>query len=266
MYLFVNLQIIGRGPEEDINLDSIRQQFRGLKATRERNEWTADAEVLVDVLEIHANGDTGLKSTKTIQELLDTIHEIADTYDSQGGIVFGTTLDDRNAGGADGSPKDSAGMSSMGTPKAGTEPKLQRDTSSVSSGSRSSRVPLGLNIGSDFSAESGFAHQTSPGLFQSRRRSPRKHRTKRADREMRQKNKSQAHKAVTQLQQHDLRLFESGLADLNDEPSILVRRHVILLYLNPVRAIITVDKIFLVAPHSADSVLFLLLQHIGGEC
>ena len=66
-----------------------------------------------------------------------------------------------------------------------------------------------------------------------------------------------------EVQYHDLRHLETQF-NVHEEPTILIRRHAILISLNPLRAIITANKILLIVPKGADALLYLLHDHMHG--
>lgn len=71
-------------------------------------------------------------------------------------------------------------------------------------------------------------------------------------------------KYARKLRLHDLRNLEERFA-VHDEPSIRVRRHVVLISMNPIRVVVLAGKAILIVPDGADSLLFLLQDHIHGK-
>lgn len=61
--------------------------------------------------------------------------------------------------------------------------------------------------------------------------------------------------AVREIHQHDLRYLSSRLPNQFEQPTFLIRKHVILMSLPPLRAVITAKKITLISPRGADRLL-----------
>jgi hypothetical protein len=66
-----------------------------------------------------------------------------------------------------------------------------------------------------------------------------------------------------EVQYHDLRHLETQF-NVHEEPTVLIRRHAVLISLNPLRAIVTAGKILLIVPKGADALLYLLHEHMHG--
>jgi Mg2+ and Co2+ transporter CorA len=66
---------------------------------------------------------------------------------------------------------------------------------------------------------------------------------------------------MREVQYHDLRHLESQF-NVHEEPTVLVRRHAVLVSFNPLRAIVTANKILLIVPNGADALLYLLHEHM----
>lgn len=68
---------------------------------------------------------------------------------------------------------------------------------------------------------------------------------------------------------HGLRLRDLRRLDFKfnpvDEPSVLVRRHIVLLLLDDIRALVMADRLILIVPDGADSLLQTLEQHMEGN-
>ena len=65
----------------------------------------------------------------------------------------------------------------------------------------------------------------------------------------------------------DLRIRDMRWLELNyqHDPTILVRRHATLVALDPIHAIVMSDKLLLIVPPGADSMLDLIRIHINRE-
>jgi len=70
-----------------------------------------------------------------------------------------------------------------------------------------------------------------------------------------------SHRHIREIQYHDLRHLEHQF-NPHEEPTVLLRRHAVLMSLNPLRAVITADKLVLIVPNGADSLLYLLHEHM----
>jgi hypothetical protein len=70
------------------------------------------------------------------------------------------------------------------------------------------------------------------------------------------------HHGIREIRLHDLRSLEEAFS-AHEEPIVLIRRHVVIMSLSPVRVIITADKVILVVPNGADSLLYLLHDHMN---
>jgi hypothetical protein len=68
---------------------------------------------------------------------------------------------------------------------------------------------------------------------------------------------------VKELNYNDLRYLENQF-HTHEEPLILVRKHAVLVSLNPLRAVVTADKLILVAPSGAESLLYVLHDYMRG--
>ena len=66
------------------------------------------------------------------------------------------------------------------------------------------------------------------------------------------------------MQYHDLRYLENQF-HTHEEPTVLVRKHTVLISLNPLRAIVTADRMILIVPDGADSLLYMLHDYMHGE-
>ena len=60
----------------------------------------------------------------------------------------------------------------------------------------------------------------------------------------------------------DLRWLELSLLQ---EPMILVRRHVTIIALDPIRAIVMANKLLLIVPPEVDSLVAILGDHMNGK-
>lgn len=67
-----------------------------------------------------------------------------------------------------------------------------------------------------------------------------------------------------EIQYQDLRHLENQFRNY-DDPIILVRKHAILVAMNPIRAVITANKMFLIAPVDSESLLDVLFGYMKGE-
>jgi hypothetical protein len=47
---------------------------------------------------------------------------------------------------------------------------------------------------------------------------------------------------------------------------VIIRKHVVVLSMNPLRAIVTADRLYLVAPLGAAALLYLIQGHMEGVC
>ena len=71
-------------------------------------------------------------------------------------------------------------------------------------------------------------------------------------------------KSVSEIQYHDLRYLENQF-HTHEEPTVLVRKHAVLISLNPLRAIVTADRMILIVPDGADSLLHMLHDYMHGK-
>ena len=78
-----------------------------------------------------------------------------------------------------------------------------------------------------------------------------------------QHNSYDNRKNVSEIQYHDLRYLENQF-HTHEEPTVLVRKHAVLISLNPLRAIVTADRMILIVPDGADSLLYLLHDYMHG--
>ena len=67
---------------------------------------------------------------------------------------------------------------------------------------------------------------------------------------------------IREIQYHDLRHREHQF-HRHEEPNILIRRHTVLMSLNPLRMIFMHNKIILIVPDGADQLLYLLHEHLN---
>jgi len=75
-------------------------------------------------------------------------------------------------------------------------------------------------------------------------------------------NKNLVHRpAALPLRRRDLRWLE---ASCEQDPALLVRRHVILVILHPIRAVIMSSKLMLIVPEESQSLLGILERHMNG--
>ena len=72
-------------------------------------------------------------------------------------------------------------------------------------------------------------------------------------------NNSDETSAVADIKYRDIRRLESILT-AHEEPAILVRRHCALMLLDPIRAIVLSDRMIVVVPDGADSMISILLN------
>jgi len=69
-------------------------------------------------------------------------------------------------------------------------------------------------------------------------------------------------RSIREIQYHDLRHLEHQF-HRHEEPNILIRRHGILMSLNPLRLVFMHDKIIFIVPDGADQLLYLLHEHLN---
>jgi hypothetical protein len=69
---------------------------------------------------------------------------------------------------------------------------------------------------------------------------------------------------IHEINLHDLRHLEYQLSP-HEEPKILIRRHAVLVSLNPLRAVVLADKMLLIVPDGAETLLSMLYNYIKGE-
>jgi hypothetical protein len=79
-----------------------------------------------------------------------------------------------------------------------------------------------------------------------------------------ERHKVDISKSIRELQYQDLRYFRYQLCNPYEEPSIFVRKHVVVLSMNPLRAIFTAERLYLVAPVGASALLYLIQGHMEG--
>lgn len=70
--------------------------------------------------------------------------------------------------------------------------------------------------------------------------------------------------AVGQVKYRDIRRLESILS-AHEEPAVLVRHHVVLMLLDPIRAIVLANKMIVVIPDGADSMISMLTNEINTQ-
>jgi len=68
-------------------------------------------------------------------------------------------------------------------------------------------------------------------------------------------------RSIRDIQYHDLRHLENQF-NIHEQPQIMVRRHCVMLSLNPIKAIVLADALFLIAPIGSDSVIQETYDHI----
>jgi hypothetical protein len=66
---------------------------------------------------------------------------------------------------------------------------------------------------------------------------------------------------VIELQLADLHMFESQQLYQSEEPVILSRKHAVLISFSPLRAIVMADKLMMIVPKGADSLLYLFQEN-----
>jgi hypothetical protein len=71
-------------------------------------------------------------------------------------------------------------------------------------------------------------------------------------------------RSIREIQFHDLRHLENQF-HTHEEPTVIVRRHAVLISLNPLRAIVTADRLILIVPDGADSLLYMLHDYMHGK-
>lgn len=76
--------------------------------------------------------------------------------------------------------------------------------------------------------------------------------------------KTDISKSIRELQYQDLRYFRYQLCNPYEEPSIIIRKHVVVLSMNPLRAIFTAERLYLVVPFGASALLSLVQGHMEG--
>ena len=76
-------------------------------------------------------------------------------------------------------------------------------------------------------------------------------------------HQSKHRKFSRNIRLHDLRNLEDRFS-VHDEPSVRIRRHVVLISMNPIRVVVFAHKAIIIVPEGADSLLFLLQDHIHG--
>lgn len=64
-----------------------------------------------------------------------------------------------------------------------------------------------------------------------------------------------------ELRLQDLRHIQDQFS-IHEEPTLIIRRHSVVLSLNPIRAIVTCEKLIVIVPDGADSLLLLLHDHL----
>lgn len=70
--------------------------------------------------------------------------------------------------------------------------------------------------------------------------------------------------AVTELRLRDLRRLDFHF-NPNEEKTIIIRRHAVLFAMDPMRAVVMADRLVLIVPPGADSLLTILDKHMKGE-
>jgi hypothetical protein len=68
-------------------------------------------------------------------------------------------------------------------------------------------------------------------------------------------------RGIREIQYHDLRHLENQF-NIHEQPQIMVRRHCVMFSINPVKAIVTADNLYLIAPQGAEVVLQETYDHI----
>lgn len=68
-------------------------------------------------------------------------------------------------------------------------------------------------------------------------------------------------RGIREIQYHDLRHLENQF-NIHEQPQIMVRRHCVMFSINPVKAIVTADNLYLIAPSGAENVLQEIYDHI----
>jgi hypothetical protein len=71
------------------------------------------------------------------------------------------------------------------------------------------------------------------------------------------------YRSIREIQFHDLRHLENQF-HTHEEPTVIVRRHAVLVSLNPLRAIVTADRLILIVPDGADALLYMLHDYMHG--
>ena len=70
--------------------------------------------------------------------------------------------------------------------------------------------------------------------------------------------------AVSEVSLRDLRRLDF-LFNPNEEKSVLIRRHAVLIAMDPLRAVIMADRLLLIVPDGADELISWLDKHMKGE-
>jgi len=68
---------------------------------------------------------------------------------------------------------------------------------------------------------------------------------------------------INNLRLRDLRRLDFKF-NPSEEKSVLIRRHTVLMAMDPLRAVIMADRLILIVPDGADSLISVLDQHMKG--
>ena len=77
-------------------------------------------------------------------------------------------------------------------------------------------------------------------------------------------NVESEYSAVSEVNLRDLRRLDF-LFNPNEEKSVLIRRHAVLIAMDPLRAVIMADRLLLIVPDGADELISWLDKHMKGE-
>ena len=179
---------------------------------------------VVQVLEIYPTGETGYKTAMTLAKLLQFVRKLVEKI-------------------GDGSNSSSSNGQNHSS----------RNTSQPSSGNDDIEEENKEGIIPD---KSPVPSEISESVMQGQRsRTP--------DQQQQSSRGGDSHKNVSEIQYHDLRYLENQF-HTHEEPTVLVRKHAVLISLNPLRAIITADRMMLIVPDGADSLLYMLHDYMHG--
>jgi len=202
-YRDIVAEIIGDGPEEVVSLDAIKQSILSLKPYVQTR--LQESRHVVQVLEIYPTGETGYKTSMSLAKLLQFVRKLVEKIG--GGVAATTAPSSSGKNGGTGGGTGTGGGSTAG----GDDDEsvvMSEIGGSVRGGQDASMSSSTRDMAAAVTAAAAAAATAGTGR--------------------------DSHKNVSEIHYHDLRYLENQF-HTHEEPMVLVRKHAVLVSLNPLR-------------------------------